>query len=126
MFDRVKALMIAKGETVQGDDPVRPSTDSSLIDHYAQLVNEQLSAMNNAWYDAQEAAENGENEQERLDALSKEIAKVLCAVTAFGYSFGFPVGAIVEQVIREGEALKSPMFDSPAPSDRRTTGAIQG
>ncbi len=119
MFDQVKSLMLAKGETVQGDDP-------SLIDHYAQLVNEQLSAMNNAWYDAQEAAEQGEKEQERLEILSKEVGKVLCAVAAFGYSFGFPVGAIVEQVIREGEALKSPMFDSPAPSDRRTTGAIQG
>ena len=99
MFDQIKALMLAKGETVQGDDP-------SLIDHYAQQINENLSAMNEAWCDAQEA-EEGNDQQEKLDALSKEIAKVLCSVAAFG----FPMGAIVEQVIREGEALKSPVFE---------------
>lgn len=111
MFDRVKALMIAKGETVQGDDPVRPSTDSSLIDHYAQQINENLSAMNEAWCDGHMTADEGDDQREKLDALSKEIAKVLCSVAAFGYSFGFPMGAIVEQVIREGEALKSPVFE---------------
>lgn len=103
MFDQIKALMLAKGETVQGDDP-------SLIDHYAQQINENLSAMNEAWCDAQEA-EEGNDQREKLDALSKEIAKVLCSVAAFGHSFGFPMGAIVEQVIREGEALKSPVFE---------------
>ncbi len=103
MFDQIKALMLAKGESVLGDDP-------SLIDHYAQQINENLSAMNEAWCDAQEADE-GDDQREKLDALSKEIAKVLCSVAAFGYSFGFPMGAIVEQVIREGEALKSPVFE---------------
>ena len=71
-----------------------------------QQINESLSAMNEAWCDAQEA-EEGNDQQEKLDALSKEIAKVLCSVAAFG----FPMGAIVEQVIREGEALKSPVFE---------------
>ena len=36
-IDRIKALMLAKGESVLGDDP-------SLIDHYAQQINENLSA----------------------------------------------------------------------------------
>lgn len=102
-IDRIKALMLAKGESVLGDDP-------SLIDHYAQQINENLSAMNEAWCDAQEA-EEGNDQREKLDGLSKEIAKVLCSVAAFGYSFGFPMGAIVEQAIREGDALKSPVFE---------------
>ncbi|OYD53648.1 hypothetical protein CGK74_11915 [Thauera propionica] len=102
MFDRIKVQMLAKGETVLGDDP-------SLVDHYAQLINERLSAMNDAWCDAQEAAE-GDDQAAKLDALSKEIAKVLCSVAAFGYSFGFPMEEVVERVIREGDALRSPMF----------------
>lgn len=102
MFDRIKVQMLAKGETVRGDDP-------SLVDHYAQLINERLSAMNDAWCDAQEA-EEGDEQAAKLDALSKEIAKVLCSVAAFGYSFGFPMEEVVERVIWEGDALRSPMF----------------
>lgn len=109
MFDQIKAAVLAKGEAVLGGDPVRPSSDSSLVDHYAQLINECVSAMNEAWCDAPEAGE-GEDRREKRDSLSKEIAKVLCSVAAFGYSFGFPMEEIVERVIREGEALRSPMF----------------
>lgn len=103
MFEQIKTLMLAKGETLQGDDP-------SQIDHYGYLINESLSAMNNAWSDAQ-VADEGKDQQKKLDTLSEEIGKVLCAVAAFGYSFGFPVEASVERVIQEGEALRSPMFD---------------
>lgn len=102
MFDQIKAMMLAKGETVLGDD-------SRLVDHYAQLINERLSAMNDAWCDAQEA-EEGDDQVAKLNALSKEIAKVLCLVASFGYSFGFSMEEVVERVIREGEALRSPMF----------------
>lgn len=109
MFDQIKAAVLAQGEAVLGGDPVRPGSDSRLIDHYAQQINENLSAMNEAWCDAQEA-EEGDDQWEKLDALSKEIAEVLCSVAAFGYSFGFPMEEVVERVIREGEALRSPMF----------------
>lgn len=94
----VTRLILAKGEALKGHDP-------SLVDHYAQLINERLSAMNDAWCDVQEAAE-GDDQAAKLDALSKEIAKVLCSVAAFG----FPMEEVVEQVIREGDALRSPMF----------------
>jgi hypothetical protein len=96
MLEQIKTIVEAERGQL-GDD---------LADNYAQLVSEHMLSMNNAWYEVQLSLEESDQiPAERLEVLSREVAKVVCAVTAFGYSFGLPIDDAIRVVLGRGEAF---------------------
>lgn len=93
MFDAVKKFMEASGQTTN-------SINEDQIDLYAQLINEEMFEMNEAWVDLQEALEGDNIEVTKgcLEHLLKEINDVIWVLAGFGYSFGLPLKEGMEQV----------------------------
>lgn len=93
MFDAVKKFMEASGQTTN-------HINEDQVDLYAQLINEEISEMNEAWVDLNEALESGDmlRIQSCLEHLLKEIHDLIWVVAGFGFSFGLPLKEGMEQV----------------------------
>lgn len=91
MFDAVKKFMEASGQTTE-------RLNEDQIDLYAQLINEEMSEMNEAWFDLQDAMAEGRPIQAELEHLLKEINDLIWVAAGFGYSFGLPLKEGMDQV----------------------------
>ncbi|MDE2598130.1 MAG: hypothetical protein KGL40_00755 [Rhodocyclaceae bacterium] len=101
MFAQIKSMMEAKGETLKGDNP-------ELRDLYAQLLNERMSLVNSTWCDLEEQEERGQ--PGAYTALADEIAKLMCVVAAFGYSFGLPMEDAMRNALASKDVLKTTLW----------------
>lgn len=93
MFDAVKKFMEASGQTTD-------HINQDQIDLYSKLINEEISEMNEAWMELDDALESGEliRIQHCLEHLLKEINDVIWVAAGFGYSFGLPLKEGMDQV----------------------------
>lgn len=93
MFDAIKQFMEASGQTTD-------VINEDQVELYAGLINEEMTEMNEAWFELQEALASGNPDVIKgcLEHLLKEVNDLIWVAAGFGFSFGLPLKEGMDQV----------------------------
>lgn len=112
MFDAVKKFMEAAGQTTE-------TLNLEQVELYTSLVDEELTEMEEAWFDLQDAMKLGNKDVIGvcLENLLKEINDVIWVLVGYGYSLGLPMKEGMEQV---AETNLAKIIDGKVKRDPKT------
>lgn len=93
MFNAIKQFMEASGQTTD-------VINEDQVELYAGLINEEMTEMNEAWFELQEALASGNPDVINgcLEHLLKEVNDLIWVAAGFGFSFGLPLKEGMDQV----------------------------
>lgn len=93
MFNAIKQFMEASGQTTD-------VINEDQVELYAGLINEEMTEMNEAWFELQEALASGNPDVIKgcLEHLLKEVNDLIWVAAGFGFSFGLPLKEGMDQV----------------------------
>lgn len=110
MFNDVKRFMEASEQTTD-------FMNDTQMELYAEIVNEEMGEVSEAWADLNEALEAGDREaaEAHVEHLLKEVCDLVFAAIGFGFSAGLPVEEGMAEVVRsnlekivDGKVIKNP------------------